>query len=115
MKVGLSLTLLLSAAEAALAVAADAAPEGVPVARDAGEADGPVLEKRQCHRNGCRCRSGTRQGTYCGRCAVVTNVGHGASNRDIFECNSSGGCCHYGRSSHCAAAHWHSWCPRPPR
>ncbi|KAH8728316.1 hypothetical protein GQ44DRAFT_824155 [Phaeosphaeriaceae sp. PMI808] len=59
------------------------------------------LVARACKNNKCKCKSGTKQGQYCGICDQVTNLGNGGSLFDIYECNSSGGCCDYGDSSIC--------------
>lgn len=58
------------------------------------------LEKRACRKNGCKCKKGTKQGSYCGLCSAVTDRGSdGWYTQDIFECNSSGGCCDYGKNN----------------
>lgn len=79
----------------------------------ARELEGRGLEKRACRKNGCKCKAGTRQGSYCGLCDAVTDRGSdGWYTRDIFECNSSGGCCDYGTSSVCSGSNWSSYCPK---
>jgi hypothetical protein len=61
------------------------------------------LTKRACRSNGCKCKKGTPQGQYCGECSEVIGAGSGGSFRnDIFECNTSGGCCDYGYNKICA-------------
>lgn len=74
--------------------------------------EGRGLEKRACKKNGCKCKKGTKQGSYCGLCSAVTDSGDGWYTRDIFECNSSGGCCDYGTSSVCSGNNWASSCPK---
>jgi hypothetical protein len=79
------------------------------------ELEGSGLAKRACEKNGCECKKGTKQGQYCGMCSAVTKKGgQGAMyTTDIFECNSSGGCCWYGYSSMCAKAGSNpGWCPK---
>lgn len=71
------------------------------------------LQKRACTKNGCTCAKGIAQGQYCGYCNAVTGTGSAALwGENSFECNSSGGCCFYGYTSHCAGSNWNTWCPR---
>ncbi|RJE21109.1 hypothetical protein PHISCL_06543 [Aspergillus sclerotialis] len=60
----------------------------------------PVLDKRACRNVGCKCAKGTKQGQYCGISSAVTVLGSGGIE-DIYECNSSGGCCSYGPADKC--------------
>ncbi|KAK3293697.1 uncharacterized protein B0H64DRAFT_444941 [Chaetomium fimeti] len=80
--------------------AREASPEPITAAN-------PLLEKRACKKNGCKCVKGLKQGQYCGACKwkgkyVITakrNLKH------IYECSSSGACCDYGTGSDCNTGH----------
>jgi hypothetical protein len=49
----------------------------------------------------CKCKTGTKQGQYCGGCIEVLDYAAGHSNH-VFECNPSGKCYDYGYRSECA-------------
>ncbi|KAK1762849.1 hypothetical protein QBC33DRAFT_623412 [Phialemonium atrogriseum] len=107
----------LFAAASAVAVEGSISSEvDAKIKRDAEvevrDVEGRGLEKRACKKNGCKCKKGTKQGSYCGLCSAVTAAGDGWFTRDIFECNSSGGCCDYGTSSVCSGNNWASSCPK---
>ncbi|KAL2117369.1 hypothetical protein VTJ04DRAFT_9537 [Mycothermus thermophilus] len=101
---------LLSAALGLASPVADSNPapyeEAIPqeiAARDEVSAATPLLGKRACVNNGCKCVSGLRQGQYCGACVwrgsyVITAkrvLDH------IYECSPSGACCDYGKANDC--------------
>ncbi|KAL2265828.1 hypothetical protein VTJ83DRAFT_6928 [Remersonia thermophila] len=109
MQLSLALTLLTAALGLASPVedvfpAPQAIAETREVARDLSAAN-PLVEKRACTANGCKCMKGLRQGQYCGNCVwkgswVITakrNANH------VYECNPQGGCCSYGAASDCGS------------
>jgi hypothetical protein len=103
---------VMALTQASLAAEVDAKIKADQVLK-ARELEGRGLEKRACRNNGCKCRPGTKQGSYCGLCDAVTDRGSdGWYTRDIFECNSSGGCCDYGTNSVCSGSNWSSFCPK---
>ncbi|KAK3065436.1 hypothetical protein LTS18_009279 [Coniosporium uncinatum] len=53
-----------------------------------------------CKEDGCKCRSGTKQGQYCYRCAAVNYYAKGSLD-NVHECSPSGKCCNYGYSKTC--------------
>ncbi|KAK5654219.1 hypothetical protein OQA88_7394 [Cercophora sp. LCS_1] len=66
-----------------------------------------VLVERACSDNGCKCVRGLSQGVYCGNCVVGAGTFAISTKRvsnHAFECNSSGGCCDYGKASDCGTA-----------
>ncbi|SPO06052.1 uncharacterized protein DNG_08741 [Cephalotrichum gorgonifer] len=67
----------------------------------------PLLEKRACSYNGCKCNSRGKQLTVCGNC-VWTSTGKYVVtskrvNNHIFECSPSGNCCDYGYAKDCGS------------
>lgn len=67
----------------------------------------PLLTKRACKYNGCKCNSRGKQLTVCGNCVwsdtgkpVVTKK---RKNSHIYECSPSGRCCDYGVGSDCGS------------
>ncbi|SPN99910.1 uncharacterized protein DNG_02762 [Cephalotrichum gorgonifer] len=64
----------------------------------------PELVPRACSANGCKCVKGLAQGVYCGNCVVGAGTYAISAKRvanHAYECNSSGGCCDYGKASDC--------------
>ena len=106
-----SIFLLAISAEAialpeAEAEAADAVVLPFVEQRDVSPAT-PLLNKRACSYNGCKCNSRGKQLTVCGNCVwsdtgkyVVTSK---RKNNHIYECSPSGSCCDYGVGSDCGS------------
>jgi len=65
----------------------------------------PGLLPRQCE-PGCSCASGLNPGLYCGYCTsprkAIPGCTRGECLDSVYQCNSSGGCCLYGRRTSCA-------------
>ncbi|KAK0625911.1 hypothetical protein B0T14DRAFT_508756 [Immersiella caudata] len=62
------------------------------------------LLPRQCE-YGCSCATGLNPGLYCGYCTsprrAIPGCTMGECLDSVYQCNSSGGCCLYGRRSSC--------------
>ncbi|PKS12438.1 hypothetical protein jhhlp_000644 [Lomentospora prolificans] len=91
------------AAEAANELLAPVEARGV----DPVTPNNPLLAKRECIYNGCRCDSRGRQLTVCGNC-VWTDTGSYAvtklrKDNHIYECSPSGDCCDYGVGNDCGS------------
>ena len=63
----------------------------------------------------CSCQKVSNPGLYCGYCEAVTSCGRDEATscyNNAYECNKSGGCYEYGKSSRC---NWSAdkWPPKP--